>query len=80
MVWFLDSKPSDVMAALSSKFLNDGDTFGIDGSSSVGVEEVEGFFDFEDFFFSEAWSFEGFGVELFGLGAGFFHKFELSNC
>jgi hypothetical protein len=80
MVWFLDSKPSEVIAALSSKFLNYDVTFGIDGSSSIGVEEIEGFLDFKDFFFSEAWSFEGFGIKLLGFGAGFFHKFELSNC
>jgi len=42
-------------------------TFGIDGSSSISVEEIESFFDFKNFFFGESWSFVGLSVELLGL-------------
>jgi len=49
-------------------------TFGIDGSSSVCIEQIEGFLDFKDFLFSKARSLESLGVELLRLGAGFFHQ------
>jgi hypothetical protein len=51
------------MAALSSEIVNVC-TFGVDGSSSVGVEKVEGLLDFEDFLLGESWLFEGLGIEL----------------
>ncbi len=48
------------------------DTFWIDGSSSVLIEQIESFFDLKHFFFSKARSFERFGIELFRFRS-FFH-------
>lgn len=67
------------MAAFSSE-INVLITFWVDGSSSISVEEVEGFLYLKDLFFSEAGPFKVFSIELLGFGTGLFrHKFKFKN-
>ena len=56
-------------------------TVDVDGSSLIGVEEVEGCFDLDDFFLGDSSLGVPFGIEgasfgggwSFGLGSGFAH-------
>ncbi len=54
-------------------------TFGINGSSSIGVKKIKSLLDFHDFLLSQAWPFIGLGIKLFGFaGCPFLHfKFNI---
>ena len=48
-------------------------TLGVNGSSTIGIKQIECFLYLENFFFSQAGSFKWLGVELVGFLGTFFH-------